>query len=206
MFSDRFGIPQLADILVPREDYRPFPIADSRPEWQALSADLRQARIAAGEKYSGWQWPALPATRYMDYSRDGDRSRYETPYHARRNALADLVVAECVEGAGRFIDDIINGIWHICEETSWVVPAHNQWDGARDPLPDAAKPAIDLFAGGTAGLLAWTHHLLRRSRARETGVGAVLCRSKMGGARRVSMRGDLSPGALKSYKRLSARL
>jgi len=161
MFSDRFGIPQLADILVPREDYRPFPIADSRPEWQALSADLRQARIAAGEKYSGWQWPALPATRYMDYSRDGDRSRFEGVYFARRSALAELVIAECVEGAGRFIDDIINGIWHICEETSWVVPAHNQWDGARDPLPDAGKPTIDLFAGETAGLLAWTHYLLR---------------------------------------------
>jgi len=161
MLADRFVIPQVADVLICREGYRPFPTADSRREWQALPADLRQARIAAGEKYRGWQWPALVAARYMDYSRDGDRSRYEAPYFARRSALAELVLAECVEGAGRFIDEVINGIWQICEETSWVVPAHNHMHGAPDPLPDAARPAIDLFAGETAGLLAWAHYLLR---------------------------------------------
>ncbi len=38
--------------------------------------------------------------------------------------LAKLVLGECMEGQGRFLDDILNGIWTICEETYWGVPAH----------------------------------------------------------------------------------
>lgn len=52
----------------------------------------------------------------------------------------------------------MNGIWCICEESFWGVPAHND---AADPLPDRAHPVFDLFAGETAALLAWTHYLLR---------------------------------------------
>ena len=61
----------------------------------------------------------------MEFGRNGNRSRYETLYFKRRNVLALLVLAECIEFKGRFIDDIINGIWTICGESFWGIPASN---------------------------------------------------------------------------------
>jgi hypothetical protein len=138
--------------------YRPFPTADDREEWSVLPAHVRRAGIQRGEDLSGSVWPALPAALYMDFARTGNRSRYERPYFRRRDALKSLVLAECMEGEGRFLDDIINGIWAICEESSWVIPAHNRADAHLD---DVTTTWIDLFAGETGSLLAWTHYLLQ---------------------------------------------
>lgn len=161
MLSELFEA-KLPSLLVPQELYRPYPTADEREEWESLPQELRSCLIERGEKYLGYEWPNLPAVRFMDFVRDGNRSRFEALHFARRTALATLVLAECAEGKGRFLDDIINGIWCICEESFWGVPAHNITSKReRIPLPDVTDPIIDLFAGETAGLLAWTHYLLR---------------------------------------------
>lgn len=162
MLAERYASENLVQILTPREAYRPFPTADERGAWESLSGAVRESRLALGEPYLGAEWPALPATLFMEFARNGNRSRYERPHHTRRDMLECLVIAECIEGRGRFLDDIVNGIWEICAETFWGVPAHNNLASrGREPLPDASEPVIDLFAGETAGLLAWTHYLLR---------------------------------------------
>ncbi|HBG00967.1 MAG TPA: heparinase, partial [Firmicutes bacterium] len=105
----------------------------------------------------------MPATLYMDFFRTGNRHRFELPYFQRRQVLAILVLAEWLQGEGRFLDDIINGVWAICEESSWVLPAHhNQFyrTNQNDPLPRTCEPVIDLFAAETGALLAWSLHLL----------------------------------------------
>jgi len=161
LLAQRYANDNLAQIITPIEHYRPFPTASHRAAWDALSEELRQGQLAAGEGHLGMDWPALPATLFMQYARTGNRRNFEAPSLARRLALADLVIAECIEFGGRFIDDIVNGIWCICEESFWGVPAHN-W-GTRlsgSPLPDTADRMIDLFAGETGALLAWAHYLL----------------------------------------------
>jgi len=161
VLTDRYAY-DLDRLLVPREAYHPFPTASERGAWEALPAEAREAAIEAGEKLLGYAYPPLPATLYMDFFRTGDRARFERPYFQRRSALDTLVIAECMEGKGRFLDDIVNGVWAMCEEASWVLPAHNlQSAGGRDALPDLDDPWVDLMAGETAALLAWTHYLLR---------------------------------------------
>ena len=67
------------------------------------------------------------------------------------------MLAECVEAQGRFIDDLINGIWLICEESTWVLPAHNN----HQALPNINDEIIDLFQAETGALLAWSDYLLK---------------------------------------------
>ena len=151
----------LKDFILDREAYHPFPTAGDRGVWEKLSLVLRDKKIKLGEEYLDYHWPVLLATRFMDFGRDGNRSQYENLHFARRLALGRLVIAECMEGKGRFIDQIINGIWCICEESFWGVPAHNVQKRGESILPDITEPIIDLFAAETAGLLAWTHYLLK---------------------------------------------
>jgi hypothetical protein len=150
----------VAKALLPRDRFRPFPTAAERSSWEALPADARSALIGSGEKQLRTAWEVLPATLFLEFARNGNRSRYEAVRDRRRKKLQDLVVAECVEGKGRFTDEIANGVWLICEESFWGLPAHLGQQKAGVGLPDVAEPIVELFAGETAGLLSWTAYLV----------------------------------------------
>ncbi len=145
----------------PNAVYRGLPTAADRAAWIALPDDLKAALVAEGENYLGYAYPQILATDYMEFTRTGNRVHYEDKQFARRTALDALVLAECVEYKGRFLDDIVNGIFLICEESGWQLPAHNSADGSQMPLPDVTRPVIDLFAAETAAVLGVAEYLLR---------------------------------------------
>lgn len=58
-----------------------------------IQMKLRKEKIREGEEYLNYEWPALPATWFMDYRRDGNRSRYENFHFARRQALDDVMLS-----------------------------------------------------------------------------------------------------------------
>lgn len=150
----------LAQHLVAASAWHPYPRATERDRWQAMPPDLRRAMVARAEVVQTAGWKSLLASRLLEFKRTGNRSNYEADDFERRNHLQQLVLAECVEGQGRFIDDIVNGIWLICEESFWGVPAHLDAQRAGKGLPDVNEPIIDLFAADTVTLLAWTRYLL----------------------------------------------
>jgi hypothetical protein len=150
---------QLAAVLTPRERFHPFPAAADRAAWDALPADARAMLLHSGEQHLKTPWEVLPATLFLEYARNGNRSHYEAVRDRRRKKLQDLVIAECVEAKGRFADEIANGVWLVCEESFWGVPAHLSAQRAGVGLPDVAEPIVELFAGETASLLAWTAYL-----------------------------------------------
>ncbi|TVY12021.1 heparinase II/III domain-containing protein [Paenibacillus cremeus] len=170
MFTERYVNDELQEWLIPKESFKPYPAIEDREPWDSLPESTRHRWISAGEQYLGYSWPTLPAVLYMDFVRNGNRTRYQDIYFNRREALAKLVIAECMENSGRFVDEIINGVWSICEESYWVVPAHKSISlkSAGDPLPDVSDQVIDLFAAETGALLAWTHYLLGSRLERES--------------------------------------
>jgi hypothetical protein len=151
---------KLAEVLAPRERFHPFPTASERAAWEALPADARAALLETGERHLKTPWEVLPATLFLEYRRTGNRSHYQEVYDRRREKLQNLVMAECMEGKGRFADEIANGVWLTCEETFWGLPAHLGAQKAGTGLPDVNEPIVDLFAAETSSLLAWTDYLV----------------------------------------------
>ncbi len=162
--------------LLPREAWQPIPPYADRAAWQGLPGPIRRGLRDDAEEHLHYEWPSLPATRFLDYARDGNRSRYEAVHFARRRALLALLLGECTEGKGRYLDDIADGVWTICEESFWGVPAHNyslrppfesgrQGNGIQLGLPDTAYRVVDLFAAETGALVAWVWYLLREQLA-----------------------------------------
>ncbi len=160
MLSAKYPPDELSHLLIPRAQWRPYPTADERSAWAALPDPLQRACIAEGEQALAGDWPHLLATRYLDFVRDGNRLRYQQSYFERRRRIQALAIAECVEHEGRFVDELVNGVWLVCEESSWCLPAHIYLQKAGPGLPDTAEPALDLFAAETAALLAWIDYLL----------------------------------------------
>ncbi len=128
----------------------------TRAGWDALPPGIRENVIHEAESLLGKAYEFLPLTEYLGFVRDGNRNRYEKIYFGRRSRLLQLLTAECMEGKGRFTDDIINGVWALCEESSWCLPAHI---GQAKGVPDVRQPVVDLFAAETAALLAFTDYL-----------------------------------------------
>ena len=151
---------KLKQSLIPQDKYRPFPTIHDRGAWEGLRAETRAGLLAGGEKYLHYKWPEMPATVFLEYARNGNRTDYENIRNARMRALQALVFAECVENKGRFFDDITNGVWATCEESFWGVPAHLYIQKADLGLPDPGDPIVDLFAAQTSALLATTVYVL----------------------------------------------
>jgi Heparinase II/III-like protein len=161
LLSDNWDEKALSGVILPPGEWSPYPSIDQRASWENLPEGIKKACIAAGEEALGYDWPTLPATVFMEFHLNGNRSNYQDIRSARRYALSDLVLAELIENKGRFMESIINGIWVTCEETYWGLPAHLSLQAAGNGLPDAEEPSVDLFAAETGAQLAWINLLLK---------------------------------------------
>jgi hypothetical protein len=143
----------LGDIL---PGFAPGPVFADRLFWTGTPDGMKSRLIADGEAVLASNWPVLTAQAYRAFTLTGDRVGYESDYFERRRRLNALALAEVVEGRGRFVDALIDGIYLVCEESGWQLPAHNSQERDRtcDPLPDPARPVIDLFAAETGAQLA----------------------------------------------------
>ena len=144
------------------QTFRPYAPAKDRQAWDQVDERVKKAAVEEAETHRGYAYPMLPATKYMEFCRIGDRKMFEDLYFDRRRRLNAFVMAECAQYQGRFLDDIINGVMAICEESGWQLPAHNYYFNTEMCcLPDSEEPVIDLFAAETAELLAMTSYLLK---------------------------------------------
>lgn len=169
-----------ADPIVTRSAFRPF-LQDTF-DIHTLIAPYGADFVSQAEAMLDEPYPQLCASVFMQYVRNGNRSNYETLYFRRRTMLNTFVMAELFEGKGRFTDRIIDGMWFIMEESTWILPAHN-WSGKPVTggvvsLPDTFSSTdegddmkhIDLFSAGTGGQMAWLWYITAELLDRENPV------------------------------------
>ena len=144
---------------------RLYPPAEDRQAWDRIPEKYRAEIRGLAEAYAGIPYPARSASGFLAFVRTGDRRADEEPYFTRRRKLCAAVLNCCAfPEAGT--DEVTDGIWTLCEESSWVISAHNVnpipgAPAAADyPLPDPGKPYIDLFCAQTGMILALAASLL----------------------------------------------
>jgi len=69
--------------------------------------------------------PQTPYTLYREFERNGKRDDYQRVYFAKRSMLTRAVM-EMITGDDSMRDVIQDVLWSICEETTWVLPAHEE--------------------------------------------------------------------------------
>lgn len=154
---------EIGKTAVPQWLFTVYPPACCRGPWESLPDEYKDMLISEGERWLDYPFPSILATDFMEFGRTGNRGRYEDKLFARLTALDALVLAECVQHEGRYLDAIINGIFLICEETAWQLPAHNTYirDAPQLLLPDVTRPIVDLFAAEAGAVVAVAEYLLR---------------------------------------------
>ena len=150
---------QLKEALVMNCAWVSYPAYTDRDGWNSLlSEEDRQTLIKAGEKMLDYKWQVIRATDYLEYERSGERNIMQNPYEANRKAINVLMMAELAEGKGRFVDQLINGVFFSCEMTSWVLSAHLPRQSTKRSMPDWREQIIDLGSGNYGSMLAWVYY------------------------------------------------
>jgi hypothetical protein len=174
--SERPSIEQLKQWLS-----TPAPIADLRQQIQASPITPQVLEKMRESVPDVRDIPMLKYSMYREFEHIGERPGYQEPYFKRRSMLTRALV-EYIMGDKAMLSAVEDLLWAICEETSWVLPAHEEqgpdyWDikppivrtepfGAHTALtrePDS----IDLFAAETGALVAEATYLLANDLAPE---------------------------------------
>jgi hypothetical protein len=102
------------------------PSITNRAAWEALAQDpaiagvVKEAAVLARKPV-----PAQSDDLFLDYTRTGNRDRWQRVANNRRGLVRTYVLAECLENKGRFIPPLEQLIAALCEEKTWVYPAHD---------------------------------------------------------------------------------
>lgn len=155
ILGNKYALTTIKESLVSQNQFKPYP--KTANEWKATLPDsVIKNVIKAGEAVLNYTFEPISATRSLDFTRSGDREQHSKISFGKRNALIELVLAESVEDKGRFTEAIMNGIWSICEESFWGVPAHISGTA----LPNVEDHIVDLFAAETGSVLALTDYFV----------------------------------------------
>ncbi len=161
--QNAYNIDQVRSSLILNQEWVPYPDYSDREGWDKLTSEFRDDIIRLGEEALDYEWKVIKATDYIEYDRSGSRVIMQEPFGNNNRALSNLVMAELAEGKGRFLDQISNGIWLLCEMTTWSLSAHVASAEKTDntALPSYKEHIIDLTVGDMGSFLSWTYYFLK---------------------------------------------
>jgi len=140
------------------------PIAD-RQAWQAVAKAPQFKRVVReAERLMARPIPETTDELYLEFSQTGNRTRYQRVWSQRHSRFPALVLAECIENRGRFVPAIEEAIRAVCEEKTWVYPAHDR--SLRNFRGEAIE--IDLGSAATSWNLATADYWLGDVLSQET--------------------------------------
>ncbi|MDB5801300.1 MAG: hypothetical protein JWL63_2239 [Rhodocyclales bacterium] len=133
------------------------PRCNDRAAWDAVALGGRLAAVKnAAEQLLTQGFPAWSDDAYLQYSSKGTRPEGERMMNARKAWLYPLVLAECLEGKGRFVPAIERTLMELDTQPTWTWPAHDA------TLRNFRRHdyEVDLLAADTAHDLAQTLYML----------------------------------------------
>lgn len=152
---------QLESYLVMDQKWVPYPVYTDRDGWNRFLGENREAIIRDGEKTLGYPWEVVKASWYLEFEKSGSRQIMEAPNNRNSTAFGKLLMAELAEGKGRFLTDIMDGVFYFCEQTSWAESAHLiAFQKSGRAIPDFRTDVLELHQGGVAQMLSWTYYFL----------------------------------------------
>ena len=87
-----------------------FPTVEDRSFWETFPND---ECITLAEAALDYSWSVIKATDFMAFKACGDRQIMERPHFDRRRHLTLFVLAELKENKGRFLPQVLNGLFAI---------------------------------------------------------------------------------------------
>ncbi len=148
---------------------------DDREYWESITEEQKKFYIGKAEEHQDFIWKSVPVMEiYMDYFTDENHSHLDDRFLIqKRDVLLWLTIGECIENKGRFLRQIINGVFSLCEQSTWAPASHFlQCGESKELLPDPDEPVLDLYATIQGRWISITYSLLKE---RFDAISPVIC-------------------------------
>jgi len=162
LLVSKFSQQTVKSYLLENKNWVPYPVYTDRAAWKDLTSTVYHSLIEKGDQGLNYTWQVVKATDYLAYERNGSRVIMEKPMNENATALANLFFAELAEGKGKYMDQIINGVWYFTEMSTWSLSAHvPAYQPSKRTLAQQDFHVVDLMAGDMGSLLSWIHYFLK---------------------------------------------
>ncbi|MBQ9548991.1 MAG: heparinase II/III family protein [Bacteroidales bacterium] len=170
------ALPDKAEVFAPGA-WKPWPAYHDRAGWDAFTGSKKKELVALAKKYLKYKYKVVPATLYLEYEKTGNRKLFDAELKENTQALQCLIIGELAEGKGRFIPQIIDGIYYfsVCLP-SWNGSGSDARDGVRNRmLPDPRKHLIALTSASRGPIIAAGLHFFKEEFDKADPMIAELC-------------------------------
>ena len=146
--------------VLSRSDFRLF---SDLSEYEYNPTRMQKV-VERAEKYLETEIPLLPASLYREFTVNGNRANYEGLFFRRRDMALHLALAEFYEKKGRFTEKLMDVVWAIMEESTWILPAHlynSPYGGDMTLGPvynNEKRHGLALFSATTGAMLTVVYH------------------------------------------------
>ena len=153
--ADALGAPRNAihikeiSKMLSSKPHRFVPSINDRKAWTILAKRPQlESIVESATKTVNKKLPVITDELFLEFSRNGNRTRWQDANNKYKSRLRVMVLAECVENKGRFLGGIEKLIKHFCEKRTWLMPAHDR------SLRNFHQKTIDIDLG--SAMFAWT--------------------------------------------------
>ncbi len=136
-------------------------LTDLRRKINSLSAAQKAYYINLANKANEYDWPSITAALYLDYKHKGQRVAFENLHNKRQEMISLLAIGAIISDDDTYIPQLVNGLWLLLEESTWVAPAHIVVQKQGADLPAVSTSYIDLHASRTGYRVALIQFLLK---------------------------------------------
>jgi len=82
--------------------------------------------LRSAEKLLSQPMPEQPDSLFLEFAKNGNRTDWQGVASKRRDRIQYFTIAECIENKGRFVQALEDTITALCQEPTWVLPAHDK--------------------------------------------------------------------------------
>ncbi len=136
------------------------PSSSDRAAWQSIDQEGRDLILAAADAEHGEAWIVPRLSQWSDFARTGDRRGYESVDFAHKRRIRLAVLAAAIDPSRARVIEAADGLWTLCEQSTWCWPAHDDAFSRGLLTPDVDRPFLDLGAGECAALAGWATLIL----------------------------------------------
>lgn len=159
------------------------PDSSDRAAWDSIDPAVRDLVLQAADTEHGSPWLTPRLSLWSAFGRTGDRRGHEDGDFAHKRRVRLAILAAAIDPTPARLVEAADGLWTLCEQSSWCWPAHDDSFSRGLMTTDVDRPYLDLGAGEAAALAGWAALVL--GDALEAEVPGLLARLRREVERRI---------------------
>jgi len=162
LLTNECDMEKIPQILVEGHSWVNFPTYEDRKFWDQVTSGVKNRVIEQGVKASQTPPVLLTGSDYLLYKKGDSYDQVSQKILSNKTRLEELLLAEILEGKGRFLTEISNSVWDFCALTSWSGPESQFLQTGKVGLPSCDQVIVDELSGEIAGVLSWAYYFFEK--------------------------------------------